>query len=171
MNDQVFIHRSSPTVEPESRCDSDGHHRIAYSQWHRLCSRRRPSTSCSVASVYGLLITVHYLPRVAQHNIHITLIPNIDCADSVSIIEGEASHIEFSSITITGLVGSETATNSELPLGGAGADIFGRNGSWDQISGTLMLANPWRGPVVRTAVALAVYSCLRRVCKHRLART
>ena len=105
------------------------------------------------------------------NTIYITLIPNIDCADSVSIIEGEASHIEFSSITITGLVGSETATNSELPLGGAGADIFGRNGSWDQISGTLMLANPWRGPVVRTAVALAVYSCLRRVCKHRLART
>jgi hypothetical protein len=83
----------------------------------------------------------------------------------VSIIQGEASHIEFSSITITGLVGSETVTNSQLPLGGAGAEIFGRNGSWDQISGTLVLqvacgqhmsdrspivialvlANPWRG--------------------------
>ena len=71
------------------------------------------------------------------NTIFITLATNVDCQDSVThstLLQGNVT-----TFYITGLIGTSSATTPQLPLGGAGAVIFGSSASWNQQSGTLIL--------------------------------
>jgi len=66
-------------------------------------------------------------------------------------------------LSITGLIGSATSTNPQLPLTGAGAAIFGNSGFWDQKYGTLTFKVA-PGQRVSAGVAILMTFSLTKVC-------
>ncbi len=69
-----------------------------------------------------------------------TLVVNVDCHHSAPpLIKSGMPWGNETTLSITGLIGSATPTNPQLPLTGAGAAIFGNSGFWDQKYGTLTL--------------------------------
>jgi len=72
----------------------------------------------------------------------LTLVANVDCEHSGPSLMPPAGGMprgNETTFSISGLIGADTPTTPSLPLAGAGANIFGGSGSWNQRSGTLTL--------------------------------